>query len=85
MDVKLKQIIGGIDVKKDSIVIGGAEIIVGENVQWVMRNKLLMFENEIKYDINVRRLLKIINVKLPIETSDLRYYNNEPLPVLLKS
>ena len=48
MNDQLKQIIGGIDVKNDSVIIGGAEIIVGENVQWMTRNKLMMFENEIK-------------------------------------
>ena len=82
MNDELTRIIGGIDVKNDSIIIGGAEIIVGENVQWMTRNKLLMFENEIKYDINVRRLIKIIGLKLPIETSDIKYYDIDPLPVL---
>ena len=82
MNEELKRIIGGIDVKNDSVIIGGAEIIVGENVQWMTRNKLLMFENEIKYDINVRRLIKIIGLKLPIETSDIKYYDTEQLPVL---
>ena len=82
MNDQLKQIIGGIDVKNDSVIIGGAEIIVGENVQWMTRNKLMMFENEIKYNINVRRLIKIIGLKLPIETSDIKYYDSELLPVL---
>ena len=81
----INTIVGGIDVKSDSVIKGGIEIIVGENVKWMIRNKFLTFNNEISYDLNTRRLLKIIGLKLPIMLdNDILYYNDEKVPVLNK-
>jgi hypothetical protein len=67
-------IAGGIDTKSDTVITGGKEIVVGENTKWNIRDQFL----KVKYANNdVKELLKIVGLKLPISfNSTIAYYDD---------
>jgi hypothetical protein len=77
-------IAGGIDVEGDTIISGGQERVVGENVKWNIRNKFL----RLKYlsntsNTNEKELLKIVGLKLPLTfNKKLTFYDDgKDMPV----
>jgi hypothetical protein len=73
-------IAGGMETMPQVLKCGGLEKIVGENVQWFMRDKFyeLKYASDNNYANNFtdKKLLKIINLKIPLHFSNIIEYND---------
>jgi hypothetical protein len=68
-------IAGGIKVTHDTITGGKQEYVVGENSKWYMRDKLLQYEY-LKDSDDDKRMLKILNIAVPISFNRKVYYDD---------
>lgn len=80
VSIKAGQIAGGLECTSRTVICGGSEKIVGENVTWFMRDRFyeLKYASDNNYAPNItdKELLKIIGLKIPLNFDRKKYYDD---------